>query len=193
MAEAIVPCPAPFMPVPYGCYCGITLTDPHRPPVDAFDGLCQRHDRCYGRVEKDIAGCKGAINEYLAPYNWNMEYGKVRRSGGGSISPSPSLCDQIRHLRYFCIVEICFITSRHRCRLDYALSRAADLLSFCAARLGICLVHKLCCVLLFQITCRHGQSECFLRLCDCDRVLVTAVAEEMAKSKVCPKENPGCH
>ena len=78
MAEVAIPCPPPYMPIPYGCYCGPTSGDPGVDPVDDFDGLCKKHDGCYAKVEEDVEGCKGIVDEYLAPYKWKKKDGKVR-------------------------------------------------------------------------------------------------------------------
>ena len=69
MAKKIVPCPFPYMPVPYGCYCG-PLTETDSDPVDDFDELCKRHDECYTEAEQ--RGCKNAFDEYIAPYSWEL-------------------------------------------------------------------------------------------------------------------------
>ena len=69
MAKKIVPCPFPYMPVPYGCYCG-PMTKTNSDPVDDFDELCKRHDECYTEVEQQ--GCKNLYDEYIAPYSWKL-------------------------------------------------------------------------------------------------------------------------
>ncbi len=80
MAAQRLPCPFPYLPLPYGCYCGITLNSPGVGPIDDIDALCQIHDNCYGKVEEDVAECKGAINEYLAPYEWELKQSEVIRT-----------------------------------------------------------------------------------------------------------------
>ncbi len=45
MAAAYIPCDFPYFPIPYGCFCGITITLPVHPPVDAFDESCMIHDQ----------------------------------------------------------------------------------------------------------------------------------------------------
>jgi hypothetical protein len=45
MTAAYVPCPIPYFPIPYGCYCGITITPPPQPPIDVYDQECKDHDQ----------------------------------------------------------------------------------------------------------------------------------------------------
>ena len=80
MAKKVVPCPFPYMPVPYGCYCGITLGKPNSGPIDDFDELCKRHDKCYARVEQ--RGCRSTYDEYIAPYSWELIGNKVNNYKG---------------------------------------------------------------------------------------------------------------
>jgi len=47
MTAAYVPCPFPYFPIPYGCYCGITITPPPQPPIDIFDQECKDHDQVF--------------------------------------------------------------------------------------------------------------------------------------------------
>ena len=48
MAVQYMPCPSPYFPIPYGCWCGITIPFPARhDPIDTFDEKCKIHDYCY--------------------------------------------------------------------------------------------------------------------------------------------------
>ena len=48
MAAQYMPCPFPYFPIPYGCWCGITIPWPARhDPIDTFDEKCKIHDYCY--------------------------------------------------------------------------------------------------------------------------------------------------
>ena len=48
MAAQYMPCPFPYFPIPYGCWCGITIPFPSgHDPIDTFDEKCKIHDYCY--------------------------------------------------------------------------------------------------------------------------------------------------
>ena len=49
MAIEYIDCPFPYFPIPYGCWCGVTIPFPpeHDEPIDTFDSLCKTHDYCY--------------------------------------------------------------------------------------------------------------------------------------------------
>ena len=49
MAISYIPCSFPYFPIPYGCWCGITVPFPpnHDEPIDNFDEKCKVHDYCY--------------------------------------------------------------------------------------------------------------------------------------------------
>ena len=81
MAADHIPCDFPYFPIPYGCWCGITLPWPcPYKPVDDFDDLCKTHDYCYEEAE-DSMGCS-IWDEYLWLYKWhNGEDGEVRQIG----------------------------------------------------------------------------------------------------------------
>ena len=81
MAADHIPCDFPYFPIPYGCWCGITLPWPcPYKPVDDFDDLCKTHDYCYEEAE-DSMGCS-IWDEYLWLYKWhNGEDGEVRKIG----------------------------------------------------------------------------------------------------------------
>jgi hypothetical protein len=44
MAARYINCPFPYFPIPYGCYCGITIVPPDHPPIDEYDASCMVHD-----------------------------------------------------------------------------------------------------------------------------------------------------
>jgi len=77
MAADHIPCDFPYFPIPYGCWCGITLPWPcPYKPVDDFDDLCKTHDYCYEEAE-DSMGCS-IWDEYLWLYKWhNGEDGEI--------------------------------------------------------------------------------------------------------------------
>ena len=89
MATAVSPCPFPYMPVPYGCYCGLTFGKPDYDPVDDFDELCKHHDECYEEVEQ--GGCKSAYDEYIAPYSWELNGSTVRNDFDFRFRPLSSI------------------------------------------------------------------------------------------------------
>ena len=48
MAVHYIPCDFPVFPIPYGCWCGITVPFPAKhEPIDIFDEQCKIHDYCY--------------------------------------------------------------------------------------------------------------------------------------------------
>ena len=48
MAVHYIPCDFPVFPIPYGCWCGITVPFPaQHEPIDIFDEQCKIHDYCY--------------------------------------------------------------------------------------------------------------------------------------------------
>ena len=48
MAVSYIPCSFPYFPIPYGCWCGISVPfPPKHEPIDNFDEKCKVHDYCY--------------------------------------------------------------------------------------------------------------------------------------------------
>ena len=72
MATKVIKCPLPVFPIPYGCWCGITLSKDPGDPIDDFDAACMVHDHCYDRLEEDKK-CSNNINEYTANYKWHVD------------------------------------------------------------------------------------------------------------------------
>ena len=60
MAVEYIPCSFPYFPIPYGCWCGITIPYPpaHEEPIDQFDAKCKTHDICY---EESLAEVKKVV------------------------------------------------------------------------------------------------------------------------------------
>ena len=56
MAISYIPCSFPYFPIPYGCWCGITVPFPpnHDEPIDNFDEKCKVHDYCYEDAIKEV-------------------------------------------------------------------------------------------------------------------------------------------
>ena len=56
MAIEYIPCGFPYFPIPYGCWCGITLPYPpaHEEPIDSFDAKCKTHDICYDQSQIEV-------------------------------------------------------------------------------------------------------------------------------------------
>ena len=75
MFREYIPCPFPYFPIPYGCFCGITINKPDKPPIDEFDATCLVHDECYD--EGIVEGCS-VFDEYVWNYDWEMKNGTVR-------------------------------------------------------------------------------------------------------------------
>ena len=55
MAVHYIPCDFPVFPIPYGCWCGITVPFPaQHEPIDYFDEQCKIHDYCYEDAIKEV-------------------------------------------------------------------------------------------------------------------------------------------
>lgn len=77
MVAEYIPCPFPYFPIPYGCWCGITIPFPplHEEPVDVFDAQCKSHDYCYEEVNAE-QGCN-LLDNYFWSYEWHLIKGEV--------------------------------------------------------------------------------------------------------------------
>ena len=77
MMAKITKCPFPYLPVPYGCWCGPTIPWPQtEDPIDKVDALCKTHDYCYEDAEINL-GCD-ILDEYILPYKWTFYENKVQ-------------------------------------------------------------------------------------------------------------------
>jgi len=76
MAIEYIPCPFPYFPIPYGCWCGVTVPYPpaHEEPIDSFDAKCKTHDICYD--ESLTQGCS-LWDNYVWNYKWKIENGEI--------------------------------------------------------------------------------------------------------------------
>ena len=76
MAATHIPCDFPYFPIPYGCWCGITLPwpSPYK-PIDDLDVACKTHDWCY--EDAVDSGCS-IFDEYVFNYKWHDDNGEVR-------------------------------------------------------------------------------------------------------------------
>ena len=76
MAASHIPCDFPYFPIPYGCWCGITLPWPSPwKAVDDFDSSCKTHDYCY--EDANALGC-GVMDDYVYLYSWDDVDGEVQ-------------------------------------------------------------------------------------------------------------------
>ena len=76
MAATHIPCDFPYFPIPYGCWCGITLPwpSPYK-PIDDLDEACKSHDWCYEAAADE--GCS-IWDEYVFNYKWHDDNSEVR-------------------------------------------------------------------------------------------------------------------
>ena len=77
MAATHIPCDFPYFPIPYGCWCGITLPwpSPYK-PIDDLDEACKSHDWCYEAAADE--GCS-IWDEYVFNYKWHDDNGEVSK------------------------------------------------------------------------------------------------------------------
>jgi len=76
MVAESIDCPFPYFPIPYGCWCGITLPYPpaHEEPIDEFDANCKVHDHCYDAAVE--TGCDW-LDEYVWAYDWKWDGSEI--------------------------------------------------------------------------------------------------------------------
>ncbi|XP_023342172.1 phospholipase A2 isoform X2 [Eurytemora carolleeae] len=76
MVAESIDCSFPYFPIPYGCWCGITIPYPpvHEEPVDEFDATCKVHDHCYDDAVE--YGCDW-LDEYVWSYDWDFDENNV--------------------------------------------------------------------------------------------------------------------
>ena len=72
MATKVIKCPLPVFPIPYGCWCGITLSKDPGDPIDDFDAACMVHDQCYHKLKEDKK-CSNTISAYATPFKWHVD------------------------------------------------------------------------------------------------------------------------
>eukprot|EP00093_Oithona_nana_P002043 02043.XXX_36226_37015_1 [CDS] Oithona nana genome sequencing. len=71
MAVSYIPCSFPYFPIPYGCWCGISVPfPPKHEPIDNFDEKCKVHDYCYEDAYPQ--GCD-ILDAYVWDYDWKIE------------------------------------------------------------------------------------------------------------------------
>ncbi len=63
----VLPC---IFPIPYGCWCGITIPFPApEDPIDEYDATCKTHDFCY--EDGALLNCT-SLDEYVWLYSWDL-------------------------------------------------------------------------------------------------------------------------
>ena len=76
LAAYYIPCPFPYFPMPYGCWCGFTIPFPSPwMPIDDMDHSCKIHDYCYEEASANF-DC-GFFDDYIYSYDWHDEDGEV--------------------------------------------------------------------------------------------------------------------
>ncbi len=68
------PAPANQFALIHGNYCGFGQKsgpdDAEKPPVDALDAICMRHDQCYDARGNNDCGCDLALMREVSGLNW---------------------------------------------------------------------------------------------------------------------------